>query len=63
MNENTMILALHDLFEKWQDYKPYKEKFDIWEELEDMLSIVAEEQGVFETDDNPTKLLTGAKDE
>ena len=59
MDDNTMMLALHDLFEAWQAYKPYKTKESIYDELAEMLRFVAEEQGAFELveDDVSCQLL------
>ena len=50
MDDNTMMVALHDLFEAWGKYRPKKTKEQIYDELEEMLSLVAEEQGAFEHD-------------
>jgi hypothetical protein len=54
MDENTMMLALHGLFEAWQAYKPYNKKENIYEELAEMLGFVAEEQGAFEAEEDGT---------
>lgn len=45
-----MMLALHDLFEAWEKHKPKKTKEQIYDELTEMLSLVAEEKGAFENE-------------
>jgi len=44
MGDNDMMVALHDLFEKWQEQKPNKTKQQIYEEIAEMLSYVLQEQ-------------------
>ena len=46
MDDNDMMIALHELFDIWQKRHLNKYKHNIYEDLAEMLSLVAEEQGV-----------------
>ena len=47
MDANDIILAFHDFLESWQKRNPKKSKLQVYEELLEMLSMAAEEHGVF----------------
>lgn len=47
MDDNDIILAFHDFLESWQKRNPKKSKLQVYEELLEMLSMAAEEYGVF----------------
>ena len=52
MDDNDIILAFHNFLESWQKRNPKKSKLQVYEELLEMLSIAADEHGVFEEEEH-----------
>lgn len=47
MREDLLMISMNELFEKWQESYPNKTQYQIYRDLDEVLLIVAEEQGAF----------------